>query len=609
MVNNSNSENLNLINTKEYRKRRKALFSKHDKLIQEILDLPFENKISWGTIVERNAQNYLDNIAIKFENTKLTYNEFNELVNRHANYFLSLGLKKGDVVEVLITNRTEFLIIVTAISKIGAISSLINTSLLGKSLLYAINATPGKFLIIGSELIDVFTSVKSDLKLTEDQKLFFSPDNDSIPVPDEFIDLSQVIKDFPDHNPLTTASVKTMDPFAYVFTSGTTGLPKAAIRTHYGMVGAAYTYGLLMTDVTPKDTIYIPLPFFHTTALSVGWPAAFSGGAALAIGRKFSLTRFWDEIKKYNATIYVYVGELCSYLINQPPSPNDKNHSIRAIIGNGLRPEIWKDFKKRFGIEFIGEFYGASEVPAIFVNLLNFDCTLGMCSSPYAIIKYDFEEEKVIRNENGFMENVEPGEVGLLLFESKGSTEFPGYVDKEATEAKLFRNVFTEGDVWINTGDLLRDQGCNHAQFFDRLGDTFRWKGHNISTTEVEEILNIFEEILISSVYGVEIPGTSGRMGMASIIADRDVENFDLKGLTSHLFKNLAHHAIPIFLRFKLSLETTATLKLIKYKLKKEAYDINIIEDPVYIMLPNESEYIRLTKDIYKSVQNQMYKF
>lgn len=598
-----------IIDKREYRKRRKALFSKHNDLIRKILDAPFENKISWGSIVEDCAQKFHDKIAIKFEGRVLTYKEFNELVNKHANYFISLGLKKGDIVEVFMTNRTELLVIITAVSKIGAISSIINSTLVGKSLSHALNKTPGKFIIVGSELLDLFNSVKNNLDFSKDQQHFICPDNELASIPRKFSNLNQVVEDFPVINPSTTSSVRTMEPFAYVFTSGTTGLPKAAVRTHYGMFGGAYSYGLLMTDMSPEDTVYIPLPFFHTTALSVAWPAAFSGGASVAIGRKFSVSKFWDEIRRYDATIFAYVGEMCTYLMNQPPSPDDKNHKVRAIIGNGLRTEIWKDFKKRFNIDFIGEFYGQSEVPAVFINLLNFDCTLGMCSSPYALVKYDFDEEKPMRNEQGFMERVDLGEVGLLLFESKGTTEFPGYVNKKATKAKLLYDVFTKGDVWINTGDLLREQGCNHAQFFDRLGDTFRWKGHNVSTMEVEKILNTYKNVRISCVYGVKIPGTSGSAGMASIIVAGEFSKFDLKDFHLHLQSNLPSYAIPKFLRFRISLETTPTLKLKKYKLKGEEYDINVTEDPIYVLLPNKSDYELLTKDIYKNIQNNKINF
>ena len=192
-----------LIDKKVYRKRRMALFRKHGPLLQEILDLTIVNEVSWGTIVERNAQKYPDNIAVKFEDTTLTYKEFNDVVNRYAHYFISLGLKKGDVVEIMMTNRIELLIIFTAIAKIGAISSIINIDLRGEGLIYCLNKTPGKFIIVGSELIDIFIKVKPALNLSEDQILFFPPDRDLIPITDGFIDISQIFKDFPSDNPLS----------------------------------------------------------------------------------------------------------------------------------------------------------------------------------------------------------------------------------------------------------------------------------------------------------------------------------------------------------------------------------------------------------------------
>jgi citronellyl-CoA synthetase len=573
------------------------------------MKLGIENKISWGTIVEKNAQEYSDKIAIRFEDVSLTYKEFNDQVNRYTHYFISLGLKKGDVVEIFMTNRPELLIIFTAIGKIGAINSLINTELREKTLTYCLNLTPGKIIIVGSELIDEFSKIKSELNLSNDPILLFSPDKDSKSPPNDFIDLSNVVNEFPSHNPPTTSKVRTNDPLVYFFTSGTTGLSKAATVIHRSLIFNGHAIGLLITELTPDDTIYVALPFFHATAVWLGWAPAFAGGAALALGRKFSASRFWDEIQKYNATIFTYVGEFCRYLMNQPPTPNDRNNSVRAIIGNGLRPEIWKEFKERFDIDIVAEAYGASENVAGFANLFNFDCTIGTCVASYAIVRFDPEQEIPIRGEDGFMQKVGLGETGLCIFECKGISEFRGYTDKRATEAKLFHNVFKEGDVWFNTGDLLRDLGCDHAQFVDRLGDTFRWKGHNVSTTEVEEIINVFDQVLMSSVYGAQIHGTEGRAGMAAIVPSCSLEEFNLKALVDEFRKKLAPYAIPIFLRFKENLAITPTFKLKKINLKKEGFDFHNIEDPLYIMLPNESEYKSLTKYIYENIKKNKYKF
>ncbi|MFX0105201.1 MAG: AMP-binding protein, partial [Candidatus Hodarchaeota archaeon] len=513
MLEESKSEDSNLIDVKEFNKRFQEWAKKYGPFLLELGKLATENKLSWGLILEENAQKYPDNPAIKFEDNILTYKEFNDMVNQYANNFISLGLKKGDVVKVLIKNRIEFLVVYSANAKIGAISSLINTDLRKKTLVYSLNLTPGKIIIVGEECFDTFNRVKSDVNLSDVNKLCFVYDCGEMELPEGFIDLPQTVKNFPTSNPNTTANVEPSDVIAYLFTSGTTGLPKAALLTHFRVIGPGFAFGKLIAQFTPDDTIYIPLPFFHGTALMTGWSSVLVNGAALALARKFSVSHFWDEIRKFNATGFNYVGEICRYLINQPPNDDDSNNPVRVVIGNGLRPEIWEAFKKRFNIPVIGEFYGSSEGNGGFINLLNFDCTCGLSLGGYAIVRYDYKEDKIIRNQRGFAQKVRSGEVGLLMFESTETSEFRGYTDEKATEAKLIRNLFKKGDIWFNTGDLMRDQGCNHAQFVDRLGDTFRWKGHNVSTSEVEEVLNIFDQITISSVYGVKIPNTDGRAG------------------------------------------------------------------------------------------------
>ncbi|MFX1525815.1 MAG: long-chain-acyl-CoA synthetase, partial [Promethearchaeota archaeon] len=583
-----------LIPTDEFIKRNTEFLKKFGPELLEIQKLASENKISWGTVIEESVEKFADNIAIKFEDKTLTYREFNEWVNRYAHYFISLGLKRGDVVELVMANRPEYLIIVTAIGKIGAITSLINIDLRESSLVHCLKLTLGKFIIVGENCFDIFNDVKSELSLSQDQKLFFLPEQSLITTPPDFIDLSIKVKKCPVDNPSTTSDVESSDPITYIFTSGTTGFPKATLFAHATMVGTYYL-GSKILDYTPEDTMYIPLPLFHSNTLAVGCAGVFGGGAALAIGRKFSVSRFWDEIRKYNATAFNYIGEMCRYLMNQPPKPDDANNPVKKVVGLGLRPEIWMDFKKRFDIPKIVEYYSATEAVGSFLNYLNFDRTVGCTMSSYAIVKYDHEEDKPIRNKNGFMERVSLGDSGLLLFELEGRVVFRGYTDKKATEAKILHNVFKEGDSWFNTGDLMRDIGNNHAQFVDRLGDTFRWKAHNISTTEVETIINGFDQVLISTVYGVQIPGTEGRAGMTAIVPKTSIEEFKLKDLTELLTRNLPPYGVPIFLRFKSGLKTTSTFKLKKVKLRNEGINFDEIEDQMYVRLPNESEFTPLT--------------
>ncbi len=609
MVKEAHLENFNIIDRREFFKRYRKWLAKHNDTIQELQKIPEENKLSWGLLMEQNAEKYADELALKFEDMTQTYKEFNESINQYAHYFQKIGIKKGDTIQVIVKNSPEFLYIFTAAGKIGAIVSLINTDIRGKTLVHSLNITPGNYTIIDEGCCNNYLQIQPQVNLSSNHLNMFLADKNEIPVPQKYDNLLEQVKNMPKSNPSTTSTIKTNDPLAFIFTSGTTGLSKASVLIHYRMIGGAYYHGRSVLETTPQDTVYVPLPFFHTNATTSGWAPAVGGGACLAMARKFSVSQFWNDIRKHDATIFTYVGEVLRYLYNQPPSPDDRNHKVRAILGNGLRPEIWKQFKERFGIEKIYEFYGASETSTIFINIMNFDNTCGFCGESYAVAKYNIEKDEPVKDENNFYIKVQPGDVGLLLFEKKAERTFVGYTNKDATNRKLLRDVFKDGDVWFNTGDLVRDQGNFHIQFIDRLGDTFRWKGNNVSTTEIEEVINKFKEVRLSCVYGVKVPHTDGRAGMATIVPEISLEEFNLKKFTDYLKENLTSYAIPLFLRFKTDIETTSTYKFKKSTLKEDGFEPKNSEDQIYILIPGNAKFELITTKIKEKLHENEYRF
>ncbi len=417
------------------------------KAVREVKKMSTDKKISLGSIFEENEAKYAHNPAIKYEDTVYTHNEFNQIVNRYAHFMLSLGIQKGETVIAFLENRPEILFIIGAVSKIGAVVSLINPYQRGPVLSHSIGLVPSKYFLIGEELVEAFEEVKDELKLDNDSGFFFLRDTGSNSVPTGYCDWDQATKDCDTRNPPTTSEITMEDPFAFLFTSGTIGMPKAAITLHSRWIATYMTFGRIMLARSTADTVCIPLPFYHGTAMYVGWPSASSGGAAVAIRRKFFASKFWADVEKFNAIAFVYIGELCRYLMQQPHHPDNSHNTIRKIIGNGLRIETWKAFPSRFDISAIYEFYGSSEGNVAFLNMLNLDCTIGICLLPYAIVKYDIEEETPIKDENGFLQLVEKGEAGLLLGHITEETPFVGYSDKQETEKKVLHDVFEKGDA------------------------------------------------------------------------------------------------------------------------------------------------------------------
>ncbi|NLP56908.1 long-chain-acyl-CoA synthetase [Lutibacter sp. B1] len=573
--------------------------------IKKIFSIKSNNTISLGSIIEQNAVKYNHKTALLFENQKLTHKEFNETINQYANYFLSIGIQKNQPVIVYLENRPELLFMIAAMAKIGAVASLINPNQRSRPLLHSIEVDKGNYYVIGEELVEYFEEVYPNLNLS-DEKLFWMKDSGQTECPSNYINLKEVVKNFSKENPETTKTITAGQRYANVFTSGTTGLPKASIQTHKKWLLTYYWFGKINLNFNSNDVIYVPIPFFHTNALIVAWPSAAAAGAAIAIRRKFSASNFWQDIAKYNASSFIYIGEVCRYLFNSPPTDLDKNHHIKKIFGNGLRPDIWKLFKKRFNISKVIEFYGAADGNVSFTNTLNIDSCVGWTTVNYAIVKYDIENNEPYKNKDGFFEKVEVGKTGLLISEINDKLPFDGYVNKENNNEKIFHNAFIPGDQWFNSGDLMRDIGFKHAQFVDRLGDTFRWKGENVSTAEVEEIANTLKSITGSTVYGVQIPNSDGRAGMMAITSNLTPDSFDFGALSSILIKELPSYAVPIFVRFCKKFETTATHKIKKFHLKNDGINT---QDPIFVMLPKSNKYVPMTEKILEDITNGNYLF
>ncbi len=565
-----------------------------------------------GPCIEEIAHKHPKGTAILFENRAVSYEDFNRWANRIAHFFLGKGFKKGDVVGVFVPNSPELLAAITGLNKIGVIAALVNTSQRQAVLQHSFEMVSPKANIIGEDLLTAFNEIKQELSCKEN---YFWSDCDTLThsneTPEQFINFEQAIQHCSNANPIQTKNSLPQDINFYIYTSGTTGLPKAVEFTNARWLKAYAGFGYTALYLNNKDIMYVTLPFYHATALVICWGSVLAGHATLAMRKSFSASEFWNDIRKYNATSFGYVGELCRYLMNQDPNPRDTHHRVSKIVGNGLRPNIWGDFKKRFGINNVFELYASSEGNIGMLNLLNIDNTVGVCMFPYALVKYDQDKQEPVKNNKGRMIPVKKGEPGLLLTKITRLTPPASYTDPQKTRELVLKNVFREGDRWFNTGDMMRDIGFRHMQFVDRLGDTFRWKGENVSTTELENVISGFSEVEQAVVYGVEIPGTNGRAGMATLVPANNAETLEqnLGNLLDFFRKTLPHYAVPIFLRIKTDLDVTGTFKYKKSDLKKQHYNPDQTTDSIYALLPGEKNYRKIDRVIYHNIIGEQFNF
>ena len=533
---------------------------------------------------------------VYFEEETWTYSEANKAANSFARYLSSNGVKHGDKVVLFMENRPYYAISLLALNKIGAIGVLINTSLTGDPLIHCINSSNSVKCIVGAERAQPLQEVLEDINISNKDDFLWVEDTNEYALPEWAINLKANL-DFDDNENLDqTNQVTAKDVACYIFTSGTTGVPKAAILPNAKLVAAATNITMAGYRINHEDCMYNCLPLYHSTGLMLGLCAAINVGAASFIKRKFSASSFWQEANEFNTTAFVYIGELCRYLINKDPSEAELNNPIVSMVGNGLRPDVWDTFKERFDIDRIIEIYGASEGNALFMNLFNKNKTIGMTSAEVALLEYDVAEDEILKNDEGFCKKITNHDPGLLIVEIGPNAVFNGYTDKEASEKKILRDVFKVGDAWFNTGDLIKTVdvgfafGKEHYQFVDRVGDTFRWRSENVSTNEVGEILNGYKDVNMANVYGVKVPGCEGRAGMAAFSLE-DFEDFNWLEFSEYVENNLPKYARPIFIRIIQEMDTTGTFKLKKNELRDDAFNISKVEDKVFCLKPSSNIY------------------
>ena len=558
---------------------------------------------------EKTVEEFGNNNFIFFEDESWSYSETNKAANSLANKLIEDGVTHSDRVVLFMENRPDFIISILALNKIGAIGVLINTSLTGKPLIHCINSSDSKKCIVGAELAASLEAVLDEINIKDKEDIYWVEDGDRFICPEWALSLKPLLDDSKDENLAITNMVTAKDTAFYIFTSGTTGVPKAALFPNSKIIAASINISKGGYRINDSDCMYNCLPLYHSTGLMLGLCACVQVGAATFIRRKFSASAFWKEAKQFNTTAFVYVGELCRYLSFQDPSEEEKDNPISSMVGNGLRPDLWDCFRNRFNVERIVEIYGASEGNALFMNLLNKDETIGMTNARVALFEYDVAEDKLVKDTESKFIEVDEGQPGLLLVEIGPDAIYNGYTDKKASEEKVISNVFEEGDRWFNTGDLVKTMdvgfslGRTHYQFVDRVGDTFRWKSENVSTNEVAEILNAFDQVNMANVFGVKVPQSEGRAGMVAFNCNLD--DFKWDEFAEFVSIKLPSYAQPVFVRIIEELETTGTFKLKKNDLREEAYHLDKVKgDKVYIKKPGENIYSILDEDYYNVIQN-----
>ncbi len=557
--------------------------------------------------LEAAVDRFPERDALSFEGRTLTYAQMDAMANRYANWARGRGITRGAVVAIFLPNRLEYIPIWYGLSKVGVVCALINNQLAGAGLAHCIDISRASHLICDAETATAFEDVRAGLTKPVMEWVVGGGVASGAVRADRDLDRSlRGVSALRPTRETARADITAGDTALFIYTSGTTGLPKAARITH--VRAQLYLRGFAAaTEAGPDDRVFVALPLYHSTGGLCAVGAALLNGGLLVIRRRFSASQFWAEVAAEGATMFVYIGELCRYLVNQAETPTEHGHRIRLAFGNGLRGEVWREMQARFRIPRVLEFYGATEGN---VSLINFDGKVGAVGRiPRWLRKrfnvrmaaHDVDTGEVLRDGRGLVLAPRAGEAGEVLGRIDAAdprNTYAGYSDRAASEKKVLHDVVEKGDAWFRTGDLMRQDGEGYFYFVDRVGDTFRWKGENVATGEVEAALMQAPGVEEANVYGVAVPGQEGRAGMASLVVG---EGFDLAKLDAAIAGALPAYAQPRFLRLQPAIATTGTFKHKKADLVAQGFDPAAINEQLYVREPGAGA-TPLTPDLHASI-------
>jgi fatty-acyl-CoA synthase len=566
---------------------------------------------TFPVVIDALAQQRGGTAAVTSPNGTFTYAQLSATANRIARWGLARGLVSGDVVCLLMPNRPEFLAIWIGLTRIGAIVALLNTQLSGSALAHCVRVAAPRIIIADAELESAIDSAEVHLPSQIESWVFGYDSNHRQRLDDFYSEL--------DPEPLASeerAYPALHDTALYIYTSGTTGLPKAAQVSHLRIMQWTHWFAGMM-QVTPDDRMYDCLPLYHSVGGIVAAGATLVGGGTVVLRERFSARDFWSDIVTEKCTLFQYIGELCRYLLASPNQPLELQHVLRLCCGNGLRAEVWRPFQERFKIPQILEYYASTEGNFSLYNCEGRIGSVGKIPSflahrqPVALVQFDVSSELPLRDAEGRCQRCPTGEIGEALGQISNARDqsvgrFEGYTDDTETDRKILRNVFESGDAWYRTGDLMRQDAEGFYYFADRIGDTFRWKGENISTTEINAIILSCDGVTDAAVYGVRIPGFDGRAGMTAIAVQ---DEFDLRKLKMHLDNELPSYARPIFIRIVSSISLTGTFKLNKQQFAGQAFDPSQSQDPLYYADLVAGEFRPLTPEVFAQIAAGLKRF